>query len=404
MEKLLARLGSIEEKILDLYEKDSKKLSDHIELWTLIRREHALWHVLRQEGYSRVGGRVVPSLAASESQAKFAIEMTLTLESLQKSQYGQEEWTLAETSRERFLSEPSRTFKKMGSHLTIMFDDDPNNLTEVVVWKWVYHLTDNNSWHKARGGHDDIGVYYEDVQGNKVYFISFAEEATNFSETGTYEVTLGSALERVHDEPDSLTGRSSPQPNTRIRSRSSPRKKVPRHSSSSTSGQGFQKDPHPETGEITPRQRGGRPQQQGKHNTPTRRRRVLRGSRTSTPVHPGARRSPRKSPESTPGRHRAGSGSLQKKGEASHKGYHLVCLRGPANSLRCTRYKLRKKYQSLIHYMGTSFTWTETSGASKCGSARCLIAFKTLEDREHFMKVVVKPKNIGMCRGYLDQL
>lgn len=384
MERLLERLDYIQEQILTLYEKDSVDLEDHIRLWNLLRRENAIWYVLRQEGHARVGGRAVPAMTVSEANAKFAIEMQIKLESLKASPYAAEGWSLQETTKERYLAEPSRTFKKLGQPVTLMFDNDPENLTEVVLWKWVYYITPTDEWYKARGGIDDTGIYYIDHESVKMYYVRFDMEAENFSETGTVTYRLGSALVNV-PEPVTVTDSSSTRERT---------PKVLRP-------QGSRRRRNEETGEpVTPapkRRRGA----YGRRSSPKAQRRtaaspVSRGNGGSSDFTSG------ESDEGHRVRHRA----LRKKtaGVAPAEGHYLVGAKGPVNSLRCLRYKWKNKYSGDIMYLGTTFTWTESDGTERCGSGRFFCAFSNETKREKFLKSVKIPKNIGLFRAHAEKL
>lgn len=382
MERLLERLDSIENQILSLYEKDSVELEDHILLWKLIRQENVIWHVLRREGHTKVGGRTVPSLVSSEANAKFAIEMQLVLESLNESPYAQEGWSLQETSRERYLTEPSRKLKKIGRPVTLEFDHDPENVTEVVLWDWVYYQKPDDKWYKARGGVDDLGLYYVDHEGTRKYYVEFATEAENFSNTGEVTYRMGSALASI-PEPVTVTD-SAPQQNASRDSTSVPARRRR----------------NAETGEATPakRRRGG---YKRRSSPPTGGER-----RQTTPVR-GNRRGPTagtggQSPQGS----RGGSGALQQQTPgtaAERRGHYLVGAKGPVNSLRCLRYKWKKHRQD-IQYLGTTFTWTEPDGTERCGSGRFLCAFASERMRDRFLQSVQPPKNIGLFRAFSEAL
>ncbi|UJQ88228.1 E2 protein [Eumops bonariensis papillomavirus type 1] len=404
MEKLLQRLDSIQEEILTLYERDSKDLKDHIKLWSLLRRESAIWYILRREGFSTVGGRVVPSIQSSESSAKIAIEIQLSLESLLRSRYGSEKWSLQEISKERYLAEPPRIFKKGGQPVTIMFDDDPQNITEVVSWNYLYIPGDNDTWVKTKGEIDDEGLFYRDSAGAKVYYISFEAEAQNFSETGAVSYRLGSALATI--EPVDITDSSSQSrdQNPDPRQQRPTARRAP--SSSSSSGRRTRvRGRSSETGEDTARKRrrlqrrSSPPPPSGKQPRPST-------GEPQTPVRGGrsGRRSPGDTPESTPKGHRGRSKPLQKETAATQRGYYLVAAKGPVNSLRCLRYRWRKRYETKFMYLSTSFNWTHPHGTERCGSSRFMLAFDNESKRDQFMRSVPVPKNIGLFKAWAEKL
>lgn len=380
MERLLERLDSIQNQILSLYERDSVELEDQILLWSLIRKENVIWHVLRKEGHTKVGGRSVPSLASSEASAKAAIELQLKLESLNESPYAREGWSLQETSQERYLSEPNRTFKKLGQPVTLIFDNDPDNATEVVQWKYVYYQKPDDTWYKATGGIDELGIYYTDHEGVRRYYVDFQTEAQNYSNTGQVTYRIGSALGSV-PEPVTVTD-SAPQQDADKR-RAPPLRR--RNS---------------ETGEASPAQRrrgrytrrasppSGR--QRGQE-TPVRRRQRGTTAGSAGDASEGPDQRPRVLREKTPG-------SAERR-----RGHFLVGAKGPVNSLRCLRYKW-KRHRSDILYLGTTFTWTEPDGTERCGSGRFLCAFQNERTRERFLATVIPPKNIGLFRAEAESL
>lgn len=412
MEKLLQRLDSIQESILTLYEKDSKQLSAHIELWGLLRRESAIWHILRREGYSTVAGRVVPSLQSSESSAKLAIEIQLLLESLLRSPYGKEHWSLQDVSKERYLSEPPRIFKKGGHPVTLEFDDDPENLTEVVLWDHLYIPGENDAWFKTSGQVDEEGLFYHDAAGNKVYYVSFETEAQNFSETGIVRYRLGSALATI--EPVDITDSSQRirDPIHRNPRQSKTTRRAPK-SSSSSSGIPSQRGRNSETGEaLTPRRqrrkllRRSSPPPPAKRQSPQKQQSPQQAS-PQTPAVRGRRRgrgSPGETPRATPEGHRRRSQALQKEAAAPQRGYYLVGAKGPVNSLRCLRYRWRRKYDKYFQFLSTSYNWTRPQGTERCGASRFMLAFETESRREQFLKIVQVPRNVGLFKGWSEKL
>mgnify|MGYP000196279906 CR=1 FL=1 len=98
MEALNDRFNALQETLLDIYESGKDDIDTQILHWNCLRKEQILLHYARKHGIRRVGYQHVPPLAVTETKAKEAIGMVLVLESLKKSPYGSESWTLVNTS------------------------------------------------------------------------------------------------------------------------------------------------------------------------------------------------------------------------------------------------------------------------------------------------------------------
>nr|UUA80626.1 E2 [Erethizon dorsatum papillomavirus 1]WCD67583.1 E2 protein [Erethizon dorsatum papillomavirus 1] len=381
MERLQHRLDYTQEKILTLYEKDSTDINDHISLWMAVRHENVLFHTMRKRGIVRVMGRSIPSLQASEKSAKDAIMMQLQLEDLAKSPYGLEPWSLSETTLERYLAPPRETFKKGGVHVNVTFDNEESNSAEYVMWTYIYVTDENGDWHKTQGGVDRTGIYYIGVDGSHIYYVYFEDEAAQHSRTGQYTVNSDQDVSDPVINTDSSRNR--------------------------------------ETGEETPRRRGtylrrSSPAAPARPTPPQRsrqRKRSPAGPTTNTtpetrPTLLSARnrrsRSGR-SPSATGGRHQARHRSSAERPGPTPQ-FYLIGCRGPVNTLRCYRFKLKKRPNPDITYISTTFNWTAPQGTDRCGSGRFLIAFTSKEHRDEFYVAARPPPNIGLFKGECETI
>lgn len=188
MDALNARFDALQEKQLDLYEKDPETLEEAIELWDLVRRENVLMHYARKTGRTRLGLQPLPTLQVSEAQAKKAIQMQLYLTSLQNTEYANEKWTLQDTSEMTFMSDPSFCFKKQPRPVKVVFDGEPENALRHTLWLYIYYQDDDDKWHKTKSDVDINGIFY-DVNGDKVYYQDFRKDARRYSMYGQWEVT-----------------------------------------------------------------------------------------------------------------------------------------------------------------------------------------------------------------------
>ncbi|AQR57910.1 E2 protein [Molossus molossus papillomavirus 1] len=175
MENLRARLDRVENRQLDIYEKDSADLSEQIAYWELVKEEHLILFAARKAGYQRLGPRVVPSLQVSERNAKDAIEMALVLKSLAQSPFARERWTLRDTNRELYAAPPKFCLKKGGSHVHLLLGGDPENMVELTAWEEIYCQNEDGTWEKKRGQIDFTGLFYKDDQ-IRFYYWDFASE------------------------------------------------------------------------------------------------------------------------------------------------------------------------------------------------------------------------------------
>lgn len=194
MENLHTRFDVLQDVLFQHIEQGSHKLSDHKLYWEARRRESALLHYARQNNIPRLGFLPVPSLAATENQAKTAIKMTLILSSLQNSPFAEEPWTMTETSNEMFVAPPADCFKKGGYTVDVHFDNDPNNAFPYTCWDYIYYQKLDGTWGKARGQVDYEGLSYTQDDGEQIYFARFHKDAMRYGTTGKWKVLCKNAI------------------------------------------------------------------------------------------------------------------------------------------------------------------------------------------------------------------
>nr|QZE11847.1 MAG: early protein 2 [Ailuropoda melanoleuca papillomavirus 5] len=389
METLQSLLESLQEELLSLYEKNSNRLADQIMHWHLMRKEQVLLYWARKNGVTRIGMTPVPTLAASQAKAKEAIEQELHLQSLSTSRFGSDSWTLPETSRERFLTEPKYCFKKKGEQLNVRYDDEEDNLVRYTLWGEVYYQDEMDVWQKASSGVNGRGIYYEDNKGLKNYYIDFKDEATKYAtKTGKYEV-----LHKL-TKPAVFTSAVRPGGSTYLGESeytaapgTTPRNSTP-------------KKKRPPT--ASPRRKG----RYGRHSSPRiGSHRLREGESPASPATPAGILPP--SPGEVGGRHkttprRARNRLTQLILDARDP--PVIVLKGDPNSLKCLRFRFKKSYSKYFFKVSTTWTWTDSQKTDRLGKARILVAFVDDNQRDEFLKTVPLPKSVQYFTGSLNGL
>lgn len=433
----------MQEQILDLYESNSKKLEDHIRYWNLERQEHVLQYYARREGLSRLGMQPLPALHISEARAKAAIEMELILESLNKTPYGREDWTLQEVSREKFLTDPPYTFKKGALNVEVSYGDHPTDYMPYVLWNDIYYQNEEGRWFKVAGQVDYEGLYFTQG-GHKNYWVRFRDDAAQFgnfterwvvrnrntnitssapsaSSQGSQGAVGGlSSKKTISSNSSRDSAEASAEATERGRKRRLPETPGPsarrgRRSSSAprasstpqpgrrvstlASGQGEQRDPL----RLRNQRRGGLRGRggglgRGSHQT----RRSPRGhqpeSSSSTENSPVP-------PEQVGRRHQTperGAHTRLEKLIADARDPPVIVLRGPPNVVKCYRYRVNNTHGDLFDAISSTFTWVNKRHRSSEG--RILIAFKSEGQRSVFVNTVKIPNKITWSYGQLDAL
>ena len=437
MEKLNERFSALQEKLMDLYESGVEDLETQIQHWKLLRQEQIIFYYARRHGIMRLGYQPVPPLATSESKAKDAIAMGLLLESLQKSKFSEEPWTLVETSLETVRSPPADCFKKGPKSVEVYFDGDPENVMSYTVWTYIYYQTDDETWAKVEGHVDYAGAYY--MEGTfKTYYIKFETDAKRYGTTGYWEVHVNK--DTVFTPVTSSTppaGVASQNPASEPVSTSDPAKRT----SQATHQRYGRKASSPTVTSIRAQKRRQRQRQE----TPTRQRTnrsrsrstERRGGRaTRRSLSRGSSKSPRRGGRSGGGpltRSRSRSRSLTRKSAngggvapdevgatlrsigRQHSGRlaqlldaakdpPVILLRGAANTLKCYRYRFRKKHAGSFQFISTTWSWVGGHTTDRIGRSRILISFHTDREREKCLQQMKLPLGVEWSYGQFDDL
>lgn len=431
MEALSERFSVLQEKLMDLYESGLEDLETQIQHWKLLRQEQILLYYARKHGIMRLGYQLVPSLATSETKAKDAIAVGLLLESLQKSKFADETWTLVETSLETIKSPPADCFKKGPKTVEVYFDGNPDNVMPYTVWSYIYYQTDEDTWEKVEGHVDYAGAYY--FEGNfKNYYIKFETDAKRFGTTGTWEVHVNkdtvftpvtSSTPPVGDAsnntvPAPATSVSSPQ-----RSPSTNRRYGRKASSPTTTSRRQTRQRQETTRRRKTRSRSRSREQRGGRET---QRSSSRGSSESSkrggrggggPLTRSRSRSRSRTRESVAGGGVAPSdvGATVRSLSRNHSGRlaqlldeakdpPVILLRGNANTLKCYRYRFRKKHAGSFHFVSTTWSWVGGTSNDRIGRARMLIAFINDNQREKCIQEMKLPLGVDFSYGQFDDL
>nr|AYA93527.1 MAG: E2 protein [Human papillomavirus] len=391
------RLDALQDALMTLYEKDPVDLSSQIEHYSLVRKEAVLQYYSRKEGYRQLGLQILPPLTVSEHNAKEAIKMVLILKSLAKSQFAVEEWTLRDTNLELFNTPPKNCFKKDGFEVLVWFDHDPDNAYPYTNWNCIYYQGENDQWYKTAGKVDINGMYYEDYDNVKVYFVLFQEKADMYSKSGEWTVNFkneqlsSSIISSSRRHISHLTHETNRNGSSSTTRDTSPAKKA---NTFSFHGRGEESEPEegPSSTSRSPagrrRRRGG---EQGKSAArPEKRKRG--GDAVPTAEEVG-------------GHHRTvpstGLSRLARL-QAEARDPELILINGAANQLKCFRYRCYAKAKHNFIVMSTVWHWVQNE--QKETNSKLLVAFESEKQRELFLLTTTLPKGCTYCFGQLNCL
>lgn len=405
METLNERYDALQENLLMLYEAGSDKIDDQIMYWDIMRQENVLFYYARKKNIARIGLQPVPSLTTSEHKAKQAIMMSLQLKSLKMSAYGKEPWTLQDTSFEVYNAAPSNTFKKGAFTVDVFYDDDEDNYYPYTAWSFIYYENGDGRWHKVEGQADYEGLYFITHDNEKNYYVTFDTDAARFSRTGHWTVkyknhTISStsvtstsgnpAGDPSSREGTNTVGQETPVPQTNRRRQRESSSSPNRRTRQTTSQSDWDPDSSPSSGERLPRRRRRR------ERAPAAKRREQRKSTKSLVP----------SPEEVGRRHKLVEGKgLSRLRRLQEEAWDppVLLLKGPANTLKCYRYRCKTRCKGLFTRMSTVFSWVG-EGSERIGQPRMLLAFANNEQRRHFINTVHLPKGTEYSLGRLDSL
>lgn len=382
---------------MNLYERDPKDLQSQIDHYTLLRKQAVLDYYCRKEGYKNLGMHVLPTLAVSEHNAKEAIKMTIILKSLAASSFANETWTLRDTNLQLFNAPPQNCFKKGGFEVTVMFDDDPENIFPYTNWKYIYFQDDSDQWHKTTGQVDENGLYFEDNNKEKNYFELFQEKADIYSKKNTWTVKYNNeqfsssiaSSSRKHSPLSSETGRDPDgRPSTSTWDPNTSQKKF-----SDRRGEKQSEKESPSSTIRSPPRRRRRGEQQGESATNKRRR---GGGNTESNVP-----TPEQVGSSLRSVARSNLSRLKRLQEEA-RDPPLILLKGSSNTLKCFRYRCNIKNERLFTNMSTVWHWVTDHENEQ--ASRLLIAFTDNNQRSLFLRTTKLPKGCTYCFGQLNCL
>ena len=373
---------------MTLYEEGAKTIDAQLDHWKIIRQQYVLFYYARKEGYKNLGLQVLPTLAVSEYKAKEAIQQTLLLESLKKSRFGNEEWTLSDTSAEITLTPPRNTFKKKPFIVDVWFDHNPENSFPYTNWDFIYFQDEQENWHRASGEVDINGLYFVDSHGDKNYFVIFAGDVERYSNSGQWTVKFKNQTISSVDSSQRPLSDISPQGSVS----SSGDSFAEPTTTTSRRNKGEEGLPHSTTPASPDLRRGQRRRREQQREQPTRgrskRRREEEQAFGVTPGQVGRRH------HTVSRRHLTRIERLTEEARDPP----IILVKGGGNNLKCWRYRITKSNR-LFEQMSTVFRWT----GSDFGH-RMLISFRDTEQRTLFLKTTSLPKGCTFALGYLDSL
>lgn len=409
MENLKTRLDRVENRQLDIFEKDSDDIQDQIEYWDLVKQEHLILHAARQAGIQRLGHKNVPALQVSEQKAKQAIEMTLVLRSLAQSEYGNEKWTSRDCSREVYETAPAFCMKKHGSHVHVMWDGQADDVTEYTAWERIYCQMEDGSWYLKRGQLDFDGLFYDEDQ-IRFYYADFKKDAAQQGYR-SYEVYYKDLTITPNSTPIFTSTRPGQRHQAPQKRSAAPAQETTASSSKRSRG-GRGRSPNVHSPGHTPPESPGRPSTRStkSSSSSTAGVRERRGGGQSRRLRQPIGRREGESGGLEPGEVGAVHRTVGKRPHSrvgqlllEARDPPVIVVAGQANSLKCLRYRIQKKYPGAYKDITTNFKWVGGVGKGQ-GSSRMLVAFESSQQRKAFEELARFPQSVQHFHGNLDQL
>lgn len=371
MDTLADRLDACQDKLLDLYEKDSNTLEDQLLHWQYTRLEKAILFKAREAGLTHIGHQVVPASSVTKEKARQAITVHLSLQSLNNSEFKHEPWTLQDTSLDMWNVPPKGCWKKGGRPIRVKYDGEDDKEMEYVSWGFIYiYCGSDETWHKVPGKISHAGCYYE-LEGRKHYYVDFGKEAKQYGVKNMWEVHVGGTI--IHHACDSV---SSTQGGVPI-------------STAETAAQSLYTTTAP-----TPAATKKTPQVQA----PPAKRQRLGSDGIQQPDSTGDKRSfvdsclPRT-------QNNPGIPQWSRDNSNSH-GAPVIHLKGDPNRLKCLRYRLHQSVPQLFER--ASSTWRWTCGGSEDKQSFVTLWYRDTEQRQQFLARVNIPKGIVVTQGIMS--
>lgn len=396
MEWLTQRFNAVQETLLNLIEQGAEDLDSQIEYWNNVRKENVYMYYARKEKLTHLGLQPLPVTAVSEYKAKQAIRMVLLLQSLKNSPYANEKWTLQNTSEELINTQPINCFKKHPYTVEVWFDNDRNNSYPYINWDAIYYQDAQENWHKVPGLVDINGLYYNEVGGDRVYFNIFDTDAQKYGHTSMWT---------VHYKHETLVAPISSSKQSSSYSGKTPTSVPSTSKDSLSSKESPRRLQKPEVGSSTGetpgvrrrRREQGESTTDGEPSTTSKRRRGGGGG--------GAAERLGVSPAEVGSRHISTTRHHQSRLEQLKEDARdppIIIVTGPANTLKCWRYRKQNSSTFPVLAISTIFTWVGGCGSAE--QARMLVAFSNEEQRTQFIKYVQLPRQASYALGNLDKL
>lgn len=371
MDTLADRLDACQDKLLDLYEKDSNTLEDQLLHWQYTRLEKAILFKAREAGRTHIGHQVVPACSVTKEKARQAITVHLSLQSLNNSEFKHEPWTLQDTSLDMWNVPPKGCWKKGGRPIRVKYDGEDDKEMEYVSWGFIYiYCGSDDTWHKVPGKISHAGCYYE-LEGRKHYYIDFGKEAKHYGVKNMWEVHVGGTI--IHHACDSV---SSTQGGVPI-------------STAETAARSLYTTTAP-----TPAATKKTPQVQA----PPAKRQRLGSDGIQQPDSTGDKRSFVDS--CIPRTHNNPDIPQWSRDNSNSHGAPVIHLKGDPNRLKCFRYRLHQSVPQLFENASTTWRWT--CGGSEDKQSFVTLWYRDTEQRQQFLARVNIPKGIVVTQGVMS--
>ena len=82
----------------------------------------------------------------------------------------------------------------------------------------------------------------------------------------------------------------------------------------------------------------------------------------------------------------------------------VILLRGDANTLKCYRYRFRKRHAGGFRFVSTTWSWIGDASNDRIGRSRMLLAFYSESQREKFIHTMKLPTGVEWSLGQFDDL
>lgn len=364
----------LQEKILEHYETDSTDICDQIDYWKCVRLENAIYYAAREHGLKTINHHVVPTFQISKSKAHEAIELQMALESLAKSEFKNELWTLQDTCQELYQTPPQQCFKKQGQTVEVRYDGDKDNTMHYTSWDYIYYVTEGDKWCKTKGYVNYCGLYYI-KEGQQTYYVQFKCDAQQYGQSGKWEVWYNGKKIECVNTCDKIIQCSESMYSTCDETVSATA--IARELQHPTT-------PYTEATTVCTQKSGG--------SAPTRKPFRHCGF-TETSEVDGLSVDHLNNPLlSAP----AGNNGFRK--HTSGDTTPIVHLKGDKNRLKCLRYRLQK-FHNL--YTQISCTWHWIGGKETTRTGILTLAYANENQRQKFLDVVKIPNTVNVSLGYM---